>query len=405
MTFITWRVLFSLTFACLLLSSCATQRADRSQLPADINVSKDAGRGGFVVVALRLDSGEELPFVVDTGSPITIFDKSFEPKLGARLGVGTATNFDLNRDMDIYAAPRVYLGDALLKMTGDRVGACDLKDLSVGAGRSIMGILGMDCMEHYCIQFDFKAGKMRFLDGDHLDVGKLGKAYHIEFSTEGQDDGSVRPFISCGTIVGEQGAHLCVDSGCNIDGGLQQDFFQKVVREQKGDLTKKGHARFASCVWDGRTYTNIYVRTWQCDTEAPNLMGLSFLARHLVTYDFPHRTLYLKQTRVGPLPDEDLEAALHATKLKAAKTVLKYCQRLKKRGRLPGWSKDDEIAANTLNFTYHYPDSVSFEFPKKGDSSLYHFEVTRASEESAWELQKAWRTDKDDHMVEEYTVR
>lgn len=395
-----------LAFACLvLLCSCATHPTAGRQLPADITISKDAGRGGFVIVPLRLDSGEELPFVVDTGSPITIFDKSFERKLGARLGAGTATNFDLNRDVDIYAAPRLHLGGALLKMTGDRVGACNIEDLSASTGRSVMGILGMDCVEHYCIQFDFKAGKLRFLDGDHLTTNGLGKAYHIEFSTEGQDDGSVRPFIACGTIVGEQGSHLCIDSGCNIDGGLQQDLFQKVVREQKGDVTKEVHARFASCVWDGRKYTNIFLRTWPDDAGAPNLMGLSFLARHLVTCDFPHRTMYLKQTRVGPLADEDEEAALLATKNNAAKAVLIYCKRLKDRGQLPGWSKDDQIAVDTVNFTYHYPDSVSFVFPKKGDSSLYHYEVTRASEDSPWRLQKAWRTDKDDHMVEEYAVR
>lgn len=393
-------------FICpLLLCSCATQQAARRQLPADITISKDAGRGGFVIVPIRLDGRNELPFVVDTGSPITIFDKSFEPKLGARLGAGTATNFDLNRDMDIYASPPLYLGGALLKMSGEHVGACNLEDLSASTGRSVMGILGMDCLEHYCIQFDFKAGVLRFLDGDHLDTNGLGKAYHIEFSAEGQDDGSVRPFIASGTIVGEQGSHLCIDSGCNIDGGLQQDFFQKAVREQKGDLTKEVHARFASCVWDGRNYTNIFVRTWSNNAEAPNLMGLSFLARHLVTYDFPHQTLYLKQTRTGPLPDDDLEAALRATKYKAAKSVLKYCERLKKRGQLPGWSKDDEIAAKIVTFTYHYPDSVTFEIPKKGDSSLYHYEVTRASEDSSWKLQKAWRTDRDDHMAEEYTVR
>jgi hypothetical protein len=31
-------------------------------------------------------------------------------------------------------------------------------------------------------------------------------------------------------------------------------------------------------------------------------MGLRFLARHLVTFNFPKRTMYLKQTRTGP-PD------------------------------------------------------------------------------------------------------
>ena len=40
-------------------------------------------------VTLRLENGEKLPFVVDTGSPGTLFDKSLVPKLGGRLPLGT----------------------------------------------------------------------------------------------------------------------------------------------------------------------------------------------------------------------------------------------------------------------------------------------------------------------------
>ena len=122
------KIALRLGWLCLfLLCSCAMEHG-RPKLPADLTISKDAGRGGFLMVALRLDSGEELPFVVDTGSPVTLFDKSFEPKLGARLGSGTATNFDINRDMDIYVAPRLLLGGAPLMMTSNRVAACDFSD-------------------------------------------------------------------------------------------------------------------------------------------------------------------------------------------------------------------------------------------------------------------------------------
>jgi hypothetical protein len=41
---------------------------------------------------------------------------------------------------------------------------------------------------------------------------------------------------------------------------------------------------------------------------------------------------------------------------------------------------------------------------KKGDSSIYHYEFTRASKTSPWKLQKAWRADQNDHTVEEYPV-
>ena len=56
-------------------------------------MNKDAGRGGHLVVTLRLQSGEELPFLVDTGSPMTVLDKSLEPQLGKCLGTETLWNF------------------------------------------------------------------------------------------------------------------------------------------------------------------------------------------------------------------------------------------------------------------------------------------------------------------------
>src|SRR5207244_10946810 len=75
-----------------LLSSCATapiwfpDDSIRPSLPADASLNKGAGRGDELYLTLRLETGEELLFVVDTGSPCTVFDKSLEPKLGKRLG-------------------------------------------------------------------------------------------------------------------------------------------------------------------------------------------------------------------------------------------------------------------------------------------------------------------------------
>jgi len=51
---------------------------------------------------------------------------------------------------------------------------------------------------------------------------------------------------------------------------------------------------------DGETYTNVKVGV----SQHTDLIGLRFLARHLVTLDFPHRTIYLKRTSNGPIVGE-----------------------------------------------------------------------------------------------------
>jgi hypothetical protein len=47
----------------LLLCSCATKNSIHSQLPADVTINKEAGRGGLLLVMLRLEGGEKLPLV------------------------------------------------------------------------------------------------------------------------------------------------------------------------------------------------------------------------------------------------------------------------------------------------------------------------------------------------------
>ena len=77
-----------LGLACFILSllflcSCSTQPRviPAKQLPAEVFMNKEAGRGGHLTVMLKFN-GEELLFLVDSGAPVTTLDKSLEGKLG-----------------------------------------------------------------------------------------------------------------------------------------------------------------------------------------------------------------------------------------------------------------------------------------------------------------------------------
>src|ERR1051325_9961304 len=96
--------------------------------------------------------------------------------------------------------------------------------------------------------------------------------------------------------------------------------------------------------------------------------------------------MYLQRTSIGPLVDEDVEAGM------------RFLMNLKKTGQLPGWSKDDqgEVAQPRA-----YSDSVTVNIRKKGDASTYHYKAARAKD-GPWTLQRAWRTDRNDHTIEDY---
>lgn len=256
------------------------------RFPADVPINKDAGRGDFLLVTLRMEAGDSLPFSVDTGSPITVVDKSFEPLLGKRLGtMPVRMAGHAQQESGCYMAPALWLGDVPLQ-TGSNVWVYDFKQSR--------GILGMDCLKNYCIQLDFQAGKMRFLDSERVNAAELGKSFPLTLAPTGPEGKFLRPIIQHVGLVGND-TNLLVDTGCRIDGLTERGAMWRVI--WGGLLSPFGKGHLNSCIWDGANYTNIKI----APVGDANVLGLRFLARHLVTLDFPGRTMYLKQTSIGPL--------------------------------------------------------------------------------------------------------
>jgi hypothetical protein len=373
----------------LFLCSCATtpnQAAiiSASELPADVTINTVAGHGGYLTVTLRLEDGEELPFMMDTGASGTTVDKSLEPKLGKRIGTETIIGWSGGKGgkVNLYAAPKLYLGNTRL-ITGSKV--------STGSA-----ILGMDCLKHYCIQLDFEAGKMHFLNPDQLNTAELGKAYPLTFKWN-------IPFIHHVGLLGGSETNLLIDMGCRTDGLAGKSAIHRLVQF------------LPDCIWDGNTYSNLAIAA----VGNANVLGLNFFARHLVTLNFPKRMMYLKQTSAGPLAsdssiktsDDEIEAPM------------KFLENLKESGQLCGLSKSDEAAicleaysnfdsqpADSKSVAYvrayfnSHHKSATFGFWKKDDSSICHYTVARTSKDSSWKLQKAWRTDQNNKLIETYPV-
>jgi hypothetical protein len=239
---------FGIFLSLQLLISRAAENSARPPLPADVNLNQDAGRGGFIIVTLRLGSGEAVPFVVDSGSPWTLFEKSQESKLGKAVGTETVWNFGAVQESKMYAAPKLYLGKTLLMMTGTNVAAFDFKKLASHDGRPIAGLLGMDVLEHYCIQLDFSAGKMRFLDDERADKKNWGHPF---------------PLTDLGTgcrvvdenLAGVKGTRSEIDTGCDYDGWLTPKLFQQWTNHAL--LPANGEVRSPNGVLGGETYPGL----------------------------------------------------------------------------------------------------------------------------------------------------
>lgn len=254
-----------------------------------------AGRGELLAVTLRLKhkDGRELLFIVDTGTSGTVFDSSLAPELGPKKSSVKVNQWGHHIDSSLYAAPRLYLGNSRLKVSGGYITTFDLKPLSAWMRRPIMGVLGMDVLEHYCIQFDFQAGEMRFLKNRKADRNNWGRPYSI-VPLNSRDS---RPALAQ-NLFGEQGPRSLIDSGYNKDGWLMPKYYQQWTNGAVALTSGLVHSPNGS--FDGTEYPQ--VRLDENNVESDGI-GLYFLARHLVTLDFPNHTLYLKLQSIGPLPD------------------------------------------------------------------------------------------------------
>jgi hypothetical protein len=282
----------SLMFLCF----CATESAVGATLPAEVPINKEAGRGGWLVVTLRLENGKELPVVVDTGTSATFLDKSLEPQLGKPLDTAEFQSWGTKKKVNVYAAPKVYLGGAPLMMP-PRIATDDFKSWASATGHPIMGMLSLDCLRHYCIQLDFAAGKMRFLDDAQVDKHKWGKAFPIVPLNPQDGRAAVAE-----NLFGAHGPHSLIDSGISEDGWLMPKYFQQWTN--RAAPPTKGEARLPNGAFGGEKYPLVSLR--KIDVESDGI-GLRFLARHLVTLDFPKHTLYLQRQSIGPLPDPSLK--------------------------------------------------------------------------------------------------
>jgi hypothetical protein len=409
------RLLQSSALVCLgLLCSCATRDSVRPGLPAEVAFDQMPGTDQRIFLTLHLEDGKELLFIADTGAPGTLLDKSLEPLLGRCLqtaevnwnALGILTNGN------IYAAPKLYLGNTRL-LTGDLMCTDDVNRMS--PGRPIMGILGMDCLRHYCLQLDLAAHRLRFLDPDQPDIP--GQKFPLRLSWS---DGKPRLRAR---FFGSSYATYLMDTGCPEDVDLPPKLFARESQYLPGQASGqtqyskqmklsagvvKHTIVFPEVTFNGEACTNFVL----ADSPAGNLLGLRFLSRHVATLNFPKRTLTLQPAPAGLFagdPRKSDEIFQQFTNLARVEDAAAFLEELKKQGELPGWSQD-EHGEYRLNWTPDEkspatdPLSLTFVITRKNDAIQYHCLLVRAAPDGAWKLQRAWRTDAQGRVLKEWPV-
>lgn len=238
------------------------------------------------IVAPVSIAGRVYMFAIDTGCSATVYDLSLK-----RMLKPTGESLFLNnRGRPIYRAPKATVGRSRLPLREWAV-CLDLSNFQSTTGQKVSGILGMDFLRHYVLKIDFDGRRASIL---RTSDGLSGRAMSMDFN----------PF-GCPTVavdmptIGE--SPFVVDTGHSgiSTGDLSKETFDRLVEsEQIADIMEVRRfdidgkytcrtGRLASfCALD-RHEQQVFNEGKQ------NSLGLSYLSRYSVTFDFPQARLIL----------------------------------------------------------------------------------------------------------------
>ncbi|HEV8542234.1 MAG TPA: alpha/beta fold hydrolase [Verrucomicrobiae bacterium] len=297
------------------------------QSPIETTFNFAAGRGDCLFITVSSEDGNEWLFGVDTGSPVTVLDRSFEPILGPSIGHKRLRYawFE-NATGAKFRSPHLKLEGQPLRL-GKTVITDDLSRLC--PGRPLAGILGLDCLKQYALSLNFRTHHLTLtpegggVPGAPVPIpSPAGLELPLSLTS-----GRARVLT---TIFGER-VDLCFDTGDPVDAELGPDLFRRALKEQglissnhwpsaTGQLIEEIEVQNGS--WNSFHYTNLILslahpvnrfrvniggREWGFWKTTENMAGLRWLARHDVVFDFPRRRLYLDQHSTGPLPSSTEE--------------------------------------------------------------------------------------------------
>jgi hypothetical protein len=221
--------------------------------------------------------GEEHLFVLDTGADATVGDISLKGKLENAGDGGMSLG-------------KLRLGS----LPSDRT--MDLSNLRMVSGHEIMGILGMDKLSRFAVQIDVDAGSVKFLKMPGSDPG-----VPLQLLGEPHNAPCVRARIGeSGNIWGL----FILDTGMvgYGTGALKAEFFESLMHggslcplKMSLDLSAAGTSTQRNGRVESLSVGQFNHRDLVFARQRDNLLGLNYLARYVVTFDFPNRIVYLKK--------------------------------------------------------------------------------------------------------------
>lgn len=240
--------------------------------------------------------GKERMFAVDTGSSTTVYDKSLRPFLGEPLKWIEWFTPGGNATTELFDSPKTFLGE--FSLNADKPVVCfDLSELNRVSGHRMEGLLGMAMLSKHVVHISSDEGKLSILKRAPQDAGEEFKLSWWKGI----------PMVEA-EIAGYGSAYFQLDTGClNTAGLLNGDLASTLEERNLAEVFDRGacwqdlsgvvelislrvqELRLGSHVLRGLSMDAV-------GENRPSVLGMRFLSRFNVTFDFPNSTLYLQKS-------------------------------------------------------------------------------------------------------------
>lgn len=235
--------------------------------------------------------------VLDTGMSISAFDVKHADLLGQARGPRALRAANGPLEYLAFAEPPIRIGDCFVRAKGD-VACFDLEPVRKSFNRNIDGLLGMDVLSALVLSIDFDERKLRLYRSLPATSGKAvellhneAAARHIVFVRASIDGAAEFDFTIDTGAIGPQTGSL---DGDVFDRFVQAGALRPTASSREvfgaGGTAMVAEARSRAFTLAGYRHTGLAFHR----LSFPSSIGLDYLSRYNVVFDFPNSTMYLK---------------------------------------------------------------------------------------------------------------
>jgi hypothetical protein len=247
-------------------------------------------RGPRLILLPVTVNGRTLSFCVDTGAWKTVFDSSLQAELGPQVGSSAVMTPAGQLTVPLHRCPKASVGPLDLTQVQD-IACHDLTQMRYASGKDIYGILGMDFLHKYAIEFDTDEGNCRLWVAAPQSWSKQANAQPLAF------DQSNRPYVTI-TLPGGKPEAFLIDTGANVS-TLRDSCFDELAGQ--GSLVVagpvSGYAAAGTFYGQIGFVSEIKLDAYshqgtRLDRDPASALGIRYLSRYRVKLDLPGSKAY-----------------------------------------------------------------------------------------------------------------